>query len=167
MVRNGESGPEFVACQVCYEDCVLHTSFDANFKPTTQPQPAGDTWACGLAVPFIEKEMSVDVCPQRHKTLPYGRKWLVPKSRLAELVLCAACYCDKVLHTDEASKWKAAECWTRMCAACYVAIAEPIGVSWFFVRKLDVQPARTKWRCCLSVAHPCFGQFVQRPPETY
>lgn len=243
--------PGFVACQACYEDRVLNTRFAADFEPT-QPQAADDTWACDLAVPFIEKEyearesisdwpnfvaetkarMSMKVCPQRRKTLSHGKKWFIPKNGPEELVLCAACYCDQVIHTGEEAKRKAVESWTReydkyvkcatgvfsmkmamasghefkdfsvfwtavdklsrekycddvgvedgiwytlpsnpnnfgVCARCYVAIAEPLHVSQFFVRKPDTQPAGTKWQYCFSVAHPRFKQFVQRLLETY
>ncbi|KAI1772149.1 hypothetical protein F4818DRAFT_444383 [Hypoxylon cercidicola] len=82
-----------VSCQACYEDRVLNNGFINKFEPT-EPQPVGDTWACDMAELFIEK-------------------WFVPKNGPEGLVLCAACYCDQVIHTGEVAKWEAAESWTR------------------------------------------------------
>ncbi|KAI2470185.1 hypothetical protein F4781DRAFT_391465 [Annulohypoxylon bovei var. microspora] len=243
--------PGFVTCQACYEDHILTNDFSANFEPAP-PQPEGDTWACDLAVPFIEKEyeargklndwagfvnetkarMSIKACPGRGKALTYGKNWFVPKAGPEGLVLCAGCYCDQVIHTGEESKWEVAESYTKasdkyvlcgmgifsiriamsrahetknfesfwtavskvanekfceddgiedgvwyslpsdplnfgICARCYVAIAEPLNVSQFFVRKRDAQPAGAKWRCCFSVAHTRFRQFMQQLLEMY
>ncbi|KAI1102709.1 hypothetical protein F4804DRAFT_312299 [Jackrogersella minutella] len=238
--------PGFLSCQACHEDQILTNQFSANFEPTP-PQPEGDTWACDVVVPFIEKEyenrgvmndwagfvseakarISISACPGRGKTLAYGKKWFIPRSGPDGLVLCAGCYCDQVIHTGEEAKWEVAESFTKahdkhvqcgmgifsiriamsrahetknfelfwtavhklakekfceddgieggvwyslpsdpsnfgICAGCFVAIAEPLNVSQFFVRKREVQPADTKWRCCFSVVHPRFRQFMQQ-----
>ncbi|KAI1211153.1 uncharacterized protein F4807DRAFT_419220 [Annulohypoxylon truncatum] len=243
--------PGFVACQACYEDYILTNHFSANFEPAP-PQPEGETWACDMAVPFIEKEyaargkasdwagfanetkarMSIKACPGRGRASTYGKKWFVPKAGPEGLVLCAACYCDQVIHTGEEAKWEVAESyekatnkhvlcgmgifsiriamsrahetkdyalfWTAVrkianekfceddgieegiwhsfpsdpsnfgvCARCYVGIAEPLDVARFFVRKREAQPSGTKWRCCFSVAHPRFRQFMQQLLEMY
>ncbi|KAI1446501.1 hypothetical protein F5Y02DRAFT_407801 [Annulohypoxylon stygium] len=244
--------PGFVACQACYEDYILtNGNFSIQFEPAPT-QPEGDTWACDIAVPFIEKEyeargklndwtgfaneakarLSIKACPGRGKVLTYGRKWFVPKTGPEGLVLCAGCYCDQVIHTGEEPKWEVAEnytdttgkyamCgmsifsiritmsrahetknyesfWTAVhkianekfceddgiedgvwysfpsdpdnfgiCARCYVGIAEPLSVSQFFVRKHEAQPAGAKWRCCFSVVHPRFKQFMQQLLEMY
>lgn len=243
--------PSFVSCQACYEDRILTNNFVVHFEPAPQ-QPASDTWACDLAVPFIDKEyedrgktndwinfvnetkarLSMKPCPGHNKSLTYGKKWFIPKNGPEGLVLCLACYCDQAIHTGEEAKWEAADSWTRqydkyvrcgigifsikmamasghenkdfstfwtavrklsnekfceddgiengvwytlssdpsnfgVCAGCYVAIAEPLNVSRFFVRKREAQPAGTKWRCCFSVAHPRFRQFITQLLELY
>ncbi|KAI1092034.1 hypothetical protein F5B19DRAFT_455988 [Rostrohypoxylon terebratum] len=244
--------PGFVACGACYEDHILtNDDFATRFEPAP-PQPDGDTWACDIAVPFVEKEyeargklhdwagfaneakarLSIKTCPGRGKVLTYGRKWFVPKIGPEGLVLCAGCYCDQVIHTGEEPKWEVAEnytdttgkyamCgmgifsiriamsrahetknyesfWTAVhkvarekfceddgiedgvwysfpsdptnfgiCARCFVGIAEPLDVSRFFVRKRETQPSGTKWRCCFSVVHPRFKQFMQQLLEMY
>lgn len=243
--------PGFVSCEACYEDYILTNHFSANFEPS-KPQPAFDTWACDIAVPFIEKEykakgelndwagfvseakarISMQPCPQRNEALTYGKKWFIPKGGPDGLVLCSGCYCDQVIHTGQEANWEVAErftesfdkyvrCgmgifsirvgmsrahdtkdfgsfWTAMrklsnekfceddgiedgvwytlpsyprdfgiCAGCYVAIAEPLNVARFFVRKRDAQPAGTKWRCCFSVTQPRFRQFMQKLLEMY
>ncbi|KAI5923430.1 hypothetical protein F4810DRAFT_206554 [Camillea tinctor] len=116
--------PNFVSCQACYEDCLCTNQFASLFEPSP-PQPAGDTWACDIAMPYIQKEyeakgqrndwtgfvaeakarLSASPCPQRNKVATYGKNWFIPTAGPDELVLCAACYCDHVLHTGEEPKW--------------------------------------------------------------
>lgn len=54
-----------------------------------------------------------------------------------------------------------------ICSGCYVAIAEPLNVSQFFVRKREEQPSGVKWRCSFSLGHPRIAQYIPRLLELY
>ncbi|KAI0602035.1 hypothetical protein F4775DRAFT_296738 [Biscogniauxia sp. FL1348] len=116
--------PGFVSCQACYEDRLVNNQFATMFEPWG-PQPASETWACDVAIPFIQNEyeargkhndwigfvteakarMSGSPCPQRQQVATHGKNWFVPVAGPEGLVLCAACYCDQIIHTGEEPKW--------------------------------------------------------------
>ncbi|KAF2971602.1 hypothetical protein GQX73_g1996 [Xylaria multiplex] len=125
--------PNFLSCQACYEDKLMTKQFADRFSISTEAQPADALWACDMAIPFIEREYEekgktddwqgfvVEVkarinsqpCPQGKRVVPYGRNWFVPKGGPQGLVLCAACYCDHVIHSGEEGKWEIAQGLTR------------------------------------------------------
>ncbi|KAL7621798.1 hypothetical protein AAE478_007297 [Parahypoxylon ruwenzoriense] len=215
----------FVSCQACYEDHILTSSFAAHLE-SAPPQPADDTWACDMAISFIQKEYD-----DKGKLNDWASFVAETKNGLFGLILCAACYCDQVIHTGEEPKWEAARQYTQsydtkvlcgmgifsigiamarahetkdfqafwtavhklsrekfcdddgiedgvwytllsdpigfaVCAGCYVAIAEALGVSRFFVRKQGVPPG-TKWLCCFNLAHPRLKRYMPRLLEMY
>ncbi|KAI0534471.1 hypothetical protein GGR58DRAFT_482800 [Xylaria digitata] len=125
--------PHFLSCQACYEDKLMTNQFADRFSIFTESQPADAIWACDLAIPFIEREyeekgktddwrgfvaeakarMNSQPCPQGKRVVPYGRNWFVPKGGPQGLVLCAACYCDHVIHSGEEGRWEIAQGLTR------------------------------------------------------
>ncbi|KAI1429699.1 hypothetical protein F5Y12DRAFT_781715 [Xylaria sp. FL1777] len=243
--------PAFLSCQACYEDRLMTKPFAHHFNVHTESQPADNVWACDVPVPFIEREyeekgkkndwqgfvveakarITTQPCPQGRKVASYARKWFVPKAGPRSLILCAACYYDQVIHSEEESKWEVVQdlaqskdhmvrcargmfnirilmaqaqekkdfalfwgaidklrrekscdddgivdgVWYTLssnarefgvCAACYVAILEPLGVARFWVRKTDVPPG-AKMLCCFNIAHPRLLRFVPRLLEMY
>ncbi|KAI1867422.1 hypothetical protein JX265_000739 [Neoarthrinium moseri] len=120
--------PGFVVCQACYEDYALCNSLSSFLQPHPQAQGSQDVWACDLAVPFIQKQyqldgktkdwnnfafeaksrLSIPRCPQNVQIKSKGKKWFTPINGPAGLVLCAACYCDQIIHTGEEAKWQVA-----------------------------------------------------------
>ncbi|KAJ3554422.1 hypothetical protein NPX13_g10614 [Xylaria arbuscula] len=46
-----------------------------------------------------------------------------------------------------------------VCGACYAGILEPLGLSRFWVRKMDVPPGK-KVLCCFNINHPRFFKFL-------
>ncbi|KAI0968096.1 hypothetical protein F4678DRAFT_202179 [Xylaria arbuscula] len=244
--------PAFLSCQACYEDKLLtNPKFAPHFKVHTETQPADALWACDMPVSYIEREyeekgkkddwsgfvaeakarISERPCPGTKKIPSYGRNWYVPRAGPDGLILCAACYCDHVIHSGEESKWEIAQALTQsrdrevrcargvfnirilmaqayekkdfglfwraverlrhekgcedtgivdgtwymlpsnaagfgVCAACYVAILEPLDVARFWVRKADV-PLGAKVLCCFNITHPRLFRFVPRLLEMY
>lgn len=70
----------------------------------------GNDWAGFVAE--AKARLSIAPCPQRAQVPTHARRWFVPKDNNdgGLLRLCAACYCDQVLHTgpEEEAKWRAA-----------------------------------------------------------
>ncbi|RYC61421.1 hypothetical protein CHU98_g4789 [Xylaria longipes] len=127
--RNRDEIPHFLACEACLEDKVETSQFASRFAVSAQPQPGDAVWACDMAVPFVEEEYKVKArqddwagftteakarlvvkpCPDTQEASVAGRNWFVPTAGPRGLVLCAACYCDSVIHTGEEGKWQIAQ----------------------------------------------------------
>ncbi|KAI1074249.1 hypothetical protein F5B20DRAFT_586480 [Whalleya microplaca] len=132
--------PGFVSCQACYEDHLLNNGFFANFEPLN-PQPQairGPVMSPFRFVAETKARLSVPRCAGR-KEATHGQKLFVPNDGPAGLILCPA---------------------------CYVAIAEPLDISQFFVRRHDV-PRGATLQCCFSLAHPPAQRFITRWYEMY
>ncbi|KAI0405165.1 hypothetical protein F4802DRAFT_615118 [Xylaria palmicola] len=132
--REAREIPGFLACEACYEDRIAPGGLAARFALFPTPQTADTVWACDLAVPFVEREhdrrapagdwrgfvaevrarMAAPPCPGSDSVAAYGRDWFVPvpaisAARPRDLVLCAACYRDHVVHSGEEPKWEVAQ----------------------------------------------------------
>ncbi|KAL8366337.1 hypothetical protein RB595_004892 [Gaeumannomyces hyphopodioides] len=93
----------FAACEACYEDVVQGTPFRARFI-AAPAQPESEVWACDTCIPYVKRSLL------RFSSLPgdcwdafveaANRRVHLPKcDRAQELVLCEACFCDKVALT--------------------------------------------------------------------
>ncbi|KAI1263262.1 hypothetical protein F5Y18DRAFT_133852 [Xylariaceae sp. FL1019] len=120
--------PNFLACEACYEDYIIGNRFANQFTPFLQQQSEDAIWACDMAISYIREDIAEKAkhnawasftaeakarlafpwCSDRETVTTAGRKWFAPKQRIPGLVLCVACYCDQIGHSDEASKWELA-----------------------------------------------------------
>ena len=123
--------PGLVICEACFQDVACLSPFAYNFEPSSPPHTNPDeTWACDLAVPFVRKEfderskagadgwptfcseakarLGMQPCPKNTQVMISLRKWFtpVPGKGPEDAVLCAACYCDRVLHTGQEGFWQ-------------------------------------------------------------
>ncbi|KAI1117637.1 hypothetical protein F5Y14DRAFT_356655 [Nemania sp. NC0429] len=122
--------PALVVCQACYEDHILaYPEFGReHFEPSTIQQAADQTWSCDLAVPYIYRDyklraqtndwqsfvqsapvrMSLRPCPGQKTEYPdgNGKKWFTPVNGPQGLLICAVCYCDYILLTDQEGQWR-------------------------------------------------------------
>ncbi|CAK7270400.1 hypothetical protein SEPCBS119000_004072 [Sporothrix epigloea] len=120
--------PGLVICEACFQDVACLSPFAYNFEPSPPHNNPGDTWACDLAVTFIRKEfdersksndwlnfcseakarLDMQACPKNTQVMISLRKWFtpVPGKGPEDAVLCAACYCDRVLHTGQQGFWQ-------------------------------------------------------------
>ncbi|KAK8044169.1 hypothetical protein PG993_004193 [Apiospora rasikravindrae] len=244
----------FAACQACYEDRIkVFPKLSDHFEPHPETPPPNTTWYCDFYVPFVQKEYEkqgptgdwatfvreararseIPACPGQESTYAYGKAWFRPVHGPDWLLICSACYCDRVFHTADASKWAPDEqlsktpkqqvrCpmaqfnismamsrahdlkdysvfWAAMnklgqekfcgaqgitdgvwytlhgvgpdagyqvCSSCYVSVAEPLGLSQFFRRKINIPPGATL-PCCMNPAHPRARDFVSLLLEAY
>lgn len=130
-VATDGSIPGFVTCEACYEDhAACNPLLLSNFQELARPQGPQEVWACDFALPFIQKQYTLDGkntdnirsawnnfgseaksrisiprCANAQPVRSYGKKWFQPVSGPASLIFCASCYCDQVIHTGEESKW--------------------------------------------------------------
>ncbi|KAH7303012.1 hypothetical protein B0I35DRAFT_447331 [Stachybotrys elegans] len=117
--------PGFVICQACWEDrVVFREAFAGRFEPSPNVQPETVMWSCDLAVPYIRSQfdrrfeandwdgfvaesmgrLNIPGCPGASKTRYNSHRWFCPDAS-PYLLICAACYCDTVLGTDQERKW--------------------------------------------------------------
>ncbi|KAK7931200.1 hypothetical protein PG985_001912 [Apiospora marii] len=244
----------FVVCEACYEDRVkVFPQMVSYFRPHPDAQRPEEVWNCDFSVPFVRKEFEkqgpkgdwstfvreararaeMPACPGQETAYAYGRPWFRPVHGPDWLLLCAACFLDRVFHTADAGKWAPDEqlsatqgqqvrCpmaqfnistamsraeelkdftvfWAAMnklsqerfcdpagvkdgvwytlhgvgadagyqvCSSCYVSVAEPLGVSQFFRRKINIPPGAVL-PCCMNPAHPRGRDFYTRLLEMY
>ncbi|KAK8085408.1 hypothetical protein PG997_006679 [Apiospora hydei] len=116
----------FGVCQACYEDRVkVFPKLSAHFGPHPETPPPNESWYCDFAVPFAQKEYKkqgptgdwatfvreararseMPACPGQESTLAYGKAWFRPVHGPDWLLICSACFCDRVFHTADAGKW--------------------------------------------------------------
>ncbi|CAK7562620.1 MAG: hypothetical protein SEPTF4163_000468 [Sporothrix epigloea] len=120
--------PGLVICEACFQDVACLSPFAYNFEPSPPHNNPNDTWACDLAVAFIRKEfeersksndwqnfcseakarLEIQACPKNTQVMISLRKWFtpVPGKGPEDAVVCAACYCDRVLHTGQQDFWQ-------------------------------------------------------------
>ncbi|KAL8281745.1 hypothetical protein RB597_009449 [Gaeumannomyces tritici] len=119
----------FAACEACNEDILQGTPFRARFV-AAPAQPEGEIWACDICVPYIKRALlrfsslpgdlwdSFVEAANRRAHLPkcegvpvekpaglqvlqwYRPTAETPGDKAQELVLCEACFCDKVSLTS-------------------------------------------------------------------
>ncbi|KAH7410701.1 hypothetical protein BKA64DRAFT_360645 [Cadophora sp. MPI-SDFR-AT-0126] len=109
-----------VSCEACFEDYIAHTSFSSRFEKSA-PQPAGQIWACDIAVPHIRRtleaysdgsrddwrafvaaakhRLTVPACePYKERTVQSTR-WFRSRESLPGCFICEACYLDGIVTT--------------------------------------------------------------------
>ena len=52
--------------------------------------------------------LKLPACPKEKGIPPDGRAWYTPVSGPRGFLICAACWCDYIAHTGQASKWQRA-----------------------------------------------------------
>ncbi|PTB37990.1 uncharacterized protein TrAFT101_011901 [Trichoderma asperellum] len=107
----------FIACEACYEDRIVGTSFESKFSLYRQ-QPANENWSCDVAVQYISRAV-VKLAQQndwvgfvaratRRLSLPKceGKDiqsnsctWYIPRRKIQNMQACEACYMDRVVLT--------------------------------------------------------------------
>jgi hypothetical protein len=107
----------FIACEACYENRIVGTSFESKFSPYRQ-QPADENWSCDVALRYISRAV-VKMAQQndwagfvagatRRLSLPKceGQKirsnactWYMPRHQIENMQVCEACYMDRVSLT--------------------------------------------------------------------
>ncbi|KAI1407724.1 hypothetical protein F5Y13DRAFT_183156 [Hypoxylon sp. FL1857] len=136
-----------VLCSGCYCDQVIHTGEEANWEVAESFTKSFDEDVrCGMGIFSIRVAMS-----RTHDAKDFGLFWTAVRKLSDEK------FCDD--DGIEEGVWYTLPSNPRgfgICAGCY-----------FFMRKRDVQPISVKWRCCFSVAHPRFRQFMQKLLEMY
>ncbi|KAK6212554.1 hypothetical protein LQW54_005139 [Pestalotiopsis sp. IQ-011] len=73
--------------------------YEADSK-NTSPEMGWDNFATEA-----KARVGIPHCGQAQSIRSFGRKWFQPASGPKDLVVCAACYCDEVIHTGEELKW--------------------------------------------------------------
>ncbi|KAI0113493.1 hypothetical protein F4814DRAFT_347995 [Daldinia grandis] len=152
-------GPEgLVLCSGCYCDRVIHTGEEALWEVDEKLTKAhGTKVRCSMGVFSIRMAMA-----RAHDTNDFQVFWRSVHKLSNEKFCDDDGIEDGIWYTlpSDPSNF-------GLCAGCYVTIAESLDISRFFVPKRDAQPAGTKWRCCFSLSHPRFGQFMPRLLEMY
>ncbi|CAI4213534.1 unnamed protein product [Parascedosporium putredinis] len=120
--------PNMVICEACYEDYVFETNFRHKFEVEGNQRP-DELWACDLAIDYLKKELqkrtesadwqgfvteanarlNIPACPRWDGVGAGTRRWFTPTFGSYErdgVLICAACYCDYVLNTDQTPHWK-------------------------------------------------------------
>lgn len=112
-MRNNEIDG-FIACEACYEDKIMGTSFESQFSPR-EDQGENDKWICDLSLPYITRSIkkfakendwaSFVANATRRLQLPRCEgeemaanegKWYIMRRELEGFQTCAACYMDKL-----------------------------------------------------------------------
>ncbi|OLN85636.1 hypothetical protein CCHL11_05788 [Colletotrichum chlorophyti] len=112
----------FISCEACHEDTVLGTSFRHHFVAYDVSQPADNTWACDICIPFINrslvkyskrpvdswedwvqaavKHMNLPQCEKKPVT-PLSRQWMQLRSRPDfDLKICEKCFQETLAATS-------------------------------------------------------------------
>ncbi|KAI1801979.1 hypothetical protein F4811DRAFT_427100 [Daldinia bambusicola] len=152
-------GPEgLVLCSGCYCDHVIHTSEEDQWRVEEKFTDAiGTTIRCSMGMFSITMAMA-----RAHEINDFQIFWRAVDKLSKEK------FCDDggiedgtwyTLPSDPPN--------FGICGACYVAIAEPLDISRFFVPKRDAQPAGVKWLCCFNLSNPRAPQYLPLLVELY
>ncbi|KAI0382332.1 hypothetical protein F5Y04DRAFT_53174 [Hypomontagnella monticulosa] len=155
-----KTGPDgLVLCSGCYCDEVLHTGEEAKWEVSEKFTDAADAQVrCAMGIFSIKMAMA-----RAQETKDFQSFW----TAVHKLSNVKFCLDDEGIEDGVWYSLPSDPQDFAICAGCYVAIAEPLGVARFFVRKREPQPEGVKWRCCFSLGHPRIGQFVPRLLELY
>ncbi|KAK7991448.1 hypothetical protein PG988_000242 [Apiospora saccharicola] len=125
----------WAVCEACYEDRVkMFPQMDSHFRPHPDTHWPDQVWNCDLSVPFIQKEFMkqgpkgdwptfvresrahghIPACPGHEAHSALGRPWFRPVHGPNWLLLCAACFLNRVFHTSDAAKWAPDEQLSKM-----------------------------------------------------
>ncbi|KZL64115.1 integral membrane protein [Colletotrichum tofieldiae] len=117
--------PNMVVCQACFEDRIQPYGFAANFEAAAGQAP-NDVWSCDLSIQYIQNiyktaaarndwagftkeavaRMNIPTCAKRQKVTVGSRKWFTPTADHEGVLVCAACYSDHIVGSDEERKWR-------------------------------------------------------------
>ncbi|KAH6661008.1 hypothetical protein BKA67DRAFT_642025 [Truncatella angustata] len=110
--------PEFISCQACYENAIVGTNFEKHFLPLCAVQPEKEIWSCDLCHPFMVR--AVPFFTERHDWCGFkkaiyrrsrlqsckgqlielhGNRWFSCNGLEKSLLICEACYLDRVVLT--------------------------------------------------------------------
>lgn len=116
----------WAVCEACYEDRVkIFPQMAARFCPHPDTHWPDEIWNCNLSLPFVQKEFMkqgprgdwttfvreagarsmMPACPGHEAHFAFGRPWFRPVHGPDWLLLCSACFLDRVFHTPDAAKW--------------------------------------------------------------
>ena len=151
-------GPEgLVLCVSCYCDHVIHSGEERKWIKDEQLSLAPDQEVyCGLGEFNIRMAMA-----RSHETSNFSHFWSAVDKLSREPI------CDDQGVTD--GTWYTLVSdpeGYQICGACYVGIAEPLGICPFLLRKTNI-PRGTTLQCCCSVAHPRFDKLMPLLLELY
>lgn len=116
--------PQFVACEACYEDFLVGTTFAPKFRPESRPHLANEVWACDIAPPFVKRTLhesvrngnwqafmdavkhyfSAPICETKPVSSS-SRKWFRPSwpRLIPQIMFCDRCFLDNVGSLPAAS----------------------------------------------------------------
>lgn len=114
----------FIACEACYEDRIVGSSFESRWSLYRQ-QGANDKWMCDLCLPYLTQAIApmarqndwsgfIDAANKRIK-LPdceekdvelNSRNWYSLRRKMDNVDICEACYLDKLALTKFANEFE-------------------------------------------------------------
>ncbi len=117
--------PGLVVCEACFEDIVCISPLAQFFEPALG-QGDNQVWSCDLSISYIKKEfesrsktgdwvgftteakarLGMPACPKGTMVELSFCKWFVPVNGPPDAYLCVACYCDRILGTDQEGLWQ-------------------------------------------------------------
>lgn len=106
----------FVACEACYQDLILATSFADCFRLAPRLQADDVTISCDLAVPYIQRaleeyslskawrgfvdavaiRLQLPACAGLQPVEASSTIWYAPRARISDLAICGTCYHDSI-----------------------------------------------------------------------
>ncbi|UNI13373.1 hypothetical protein JDV02_000123 [Purpureocillium takamizusanense] len=123
MAANDIDG--FIACEACYEDSVVGSSFETRFTPYQQQGP-NDKWICDMQIPYImraamdfsrrndwqgfvavaTKRCQLPVCEGKEVDLN-SLTWYLSRRGIDNFHVCETCYLDKLAYTGFKDEFEA------------------------------------------------------------
>lgn len=114
----------FIACEACYEDKIIGTSFERNFTPNNN-QGAEDKWTCDVAITYVSRaieELSKKndwssfiegvarriqhpVCEGKDSSATEGT-WYHFRREMEDFHVCGTCYMDRLELTPFESEFE-------------------------------------------------------------
>ncbi|KAH7026939.1 hypothetical protein B0J12DRAFT_584641 [Macrophomina phaseolina] len=112
-MRNNDV-PGFLACEACYEEMLVGTTFQDNFAFYPHAQGPEDKWSCDLALEYIRhglvralktsdwnafvsmasRRTFIPACAGTQGVAAHSRKWYKPANPIEGVVTCEACHLD-------------------------------------------------------------------------
>jgi hypothetical protein len=109
----------FLACEACFEDLVVGTTFESNFMAMKRPQGTEETWSCDICLPFIVRvfkdcrdksngwddfvaasaaRLALPACDGKPQP-PSSRQWRNLRRPVSNFAICETCYMDQAAIT--------------------------------------------------------------------
>ncbi|KAF4969041.1 hypothetical protein FSARC_3695 [Fusarium sarcochroum] len=115
MANNEIDG--FISCEACYEDRIMGTAFESRFSPY-RPQGQDEKWMCDLCIPYLTTaagkmskqndwvgfveaakiRIHLPACEGK-EVEPNNGQWFILRRKIKDMVICEACYLDKLALT--------------------------------------------------------------------
>ncbi|KAK7975800.1 hypothetical protein PG989_014263 [Apiospora arundinis] len=154
-------GPEWLfVCESCFSDRVAHTDDASKWAPDEQlsNMEGGQQVRCPMGQFNISMAMS-----RAHDLQDFSVFWAAVNKLGQEKFCDPSGIIDGVWYTLHGVE---PDSGYQVCSACYVSVAEPLGLSQFFRRKINIPPGATL-PCCMNPAHPRAHSFIPLLLETY